>query len=529
MENIKNSKTNIDNIFTGLAFSLAFFMLWYRLRDSSLWYDETVEYWISKIMYGSMPLGMRDGTTNMYQRVIGTYQPPLYNFIMYFWLKIHDGELWFRLSGVFFGFLGTIGLFKSIKYITNTITANICVVIASFTYQLIYYYQECAEYSLMIACLCWFLYFFVKAIDNPNKKNIVFATVFAIFPIYSQYGSVFVVIPALILLLIHIILLKNKKNIFIITISYFVAFVFAAIPLIIFYLVPQITNQQSGVEHCLMLERNFFSEVFNGFVAVITCNFMSALFEKLIVVKIFCAILILGILTMFFIRIKITHKFMLILVIISYILYFFAVKTSYYAVAGGTVAGYYNRYSLFFIPIIIITLGVLIYNIFSNEYVLEHIVAPENLMYLRGVFIFLLTIYIYSNWVNKINVPRTKIVNQDARGAVNKWYEIGGFNYVTIVDGNLIEAFSFYERHHKLNDNYTEEKLKIDYTSTRDEREDFLRQNIDIENMSDTVFLIAYDYGDVSRLTSLDSCMMMYGYKRNVIFDNDVKLIEYDK
>lgn len=104
-------------------------------------------------MVGYLPykdMTYKDMTQNMYERIISTFQPPLYNLLMFVWLRISDSELWFRLAGVIFGFIGMIGIYRGIYNVTKSrITASITIVFCSFTYRLVYYWQECAEYCLV--------------------------------------------------------------------------------------------------------------------------------------------------------------------------------------------------------------------------------------------------------------------------------------------------------------------------------------------------------------------------------------------
>lgn len=63
-----------------------------------LWYDEAVEYYFSKFLTGPVPGS--PGTVNMMERILLTFQPPLYNVLMHFWLRFFDTEFMFRLAGI---------------------------------------------------------------------------------------------------------------------------------------------------------------------------------------------------------------------------------------------------------------------------------------------------------------------------------------------------------------------------------------------------------------------------------------------
>lgn len=97
---MKDNRQIIEEIVVGFAFTFFFLVTCYKLTNAPLWYDETIEYWYSKVMVGSLPWDSMNSVDshfeNMYQRIVSTFQPPLYNFLMYFWLKISSTEWWFR-------------------------------------------------------------------------------------------------------------------------------------------------------------------------------------------------------------------------------------------------------------------------------------------------------------------------------------------------------------------------------------------------------------------------------------------------
>ena len=135
--NIKDiDNKNRDYFLLGSVLILFILVTTYKLTNASLWFDETVEYWYSKVLVGTLPY---DSTkVNMYQRITSTYQPPLYNILMYFWLRISDSVWWFRFFGVVMGFIGMIGLYKGVcKAIDNSALASASVAFSAFVYTII--------------------------------------------------------------------------------------------------------------------------------------------------------------------------------------------------------------------------------------------------------------------------------------------------------------------------------------------------------------------------------------------------------
>ncbi len=95
----------------------------YKLTSASLWFDEAIEWRIS-VMSGK----------EMYDNIIQTYQPPLYNWLMHIWLNIHFSEFWFRLSSVLFGFIGCLGLYFSINKLVGWKCACLSVFFYTFSH-----------------------------------------------------------------------------------------------------------------------------------------------------------------------------------------------------------------------------------------------------------------------------------------------------------------------------------------------------------------------------------------------------------
>ena len=134
------------------SISIVYFIVaCYKLTYASLWFDEAIEFYYSSHLFSSfvpVPGGQdfpQDG--NMYQKIIVTFQPPLYNFLMFFWLKISDSEWWFRFAGVVAGYCGSIGIYKTVKQYCNWKWATLSMLTFFSIYHVLYFIQECAEYN----------------------------------------------------------------------------------------------------------------------------------------------------------------------------------------------------------------------------------------------------------------------------------------------------------------------------------------------------------------------------------------------
>ncbi|MDR1741967.1 MAG: hypothetical protein LBR38_09050 [Synergistaceae bacterium] len=137
-------------------------------------------------------------------RNTASYLPALAAFGIYFlittwqlthsslWLCIHDSEWWFRFAGVVFGFGGAVGMYRIILGRTGSAAWAAGAVIAyAFNVKLVYYYQECAEYSLMLGLLPWAVCFFLASLDEASPRNVGLFALFCVLAVYTQYGAAF--------------------------------------------------------------------------------------------------------------------------------------------------------------------------------------------------------------------------------------------------------------------------------------------------------------------------------------------------
>lgn len=444
-------KRQKELIVTGAAFTFFLLLACYKLTNASLWFDETIEYWYSKILVGNLPYAYAEagrGST-MYERIISTYQPPLYNILMYFWLKINDSEWWFRFFGVVMGFLAMIGIYKSVNKLSNPYLASLAVFFSSTIYKLVYFWQECAEYCLMLATLCWAIYFWIALLQKVDKRNIILFTIAAIFPVYSQYGAAFPVLGMILVATVVILLKKDKKDILIMSASYIIALVAAAIPLYFLFIKKQIIKQQGGAVGMptITFSDGFLKDIFNSIHTTFRDNLFPSYNDAS--VRIFLIIaLVLMIVSLIFGKIK-TVKWIILANIAAYFCYYLAVKAGLYSY--GQFGG---RYGLFFIPAWIILNFAIGIDIFSLLATASRTIFKWRLSDLRYIFIGVclcqVLCYAINSWTNDL---QDNWLKEDIRGVVNEWYEQDAYHSPTLVYYGADSGFAYYVRQ---NENYNE-------------------------------------------------------------------------
>ncbi len=339
-----------------------------QLTASGLWYDEAVEYFYSKYMTGTVPV--YGETKSMYERICSTYQPPLYNLLMYLWLLIFDTESTFRLAGVLTTFIGGLGIYYTIRKVTGYKWAIIGFFFYLSTYSVMYYALECAEYNLLLCMECWMMYFFVECIKNrqssKSKKSIVGLYIFSVLAIYSQYGAAFPV--ASIILVLTCIYIKNRNygNLrWLWGIGFFVIVV-AILPLWIWFLQIQMSHQENiSVSHSPVFVINVIYSFVISFVNNISWIFTFAQFSshRFSFQIVHIGLVIFLILTLIALWKKLYVLNALIAAsIVCWILFFVASACSYYAHnSWDEQLGCFNiingfRYVLFYVPLLVVTL-----------------------------------------------------------------------------------------------------------------------------------------------------------------------------
>lgn len=349
------------------------------------------------------------------------------------------------LFGVVMGFIGNLGIYKSVKKIGNRYIAAMAVMFSSCIYQLVYYWQECAEYCLMLGTLCWTIYLFFSVIEEQTTKNIILFTISAILPVYSQYGAVFPVLIMLFAAYIFVFIKKEKKGIIIISFSYIVAFVVAAIPLFFFFIKKQIENQQGGEIQAktLSFEGNIVKDFLSSFKIVVKWNLFSYYGDQFTVIFIIVAII--AIIVMFILSKNKYIKILGIVNVVTWILYYFAVKIGIYSY--GDFGG---RYSIFFLPLWIVTIFCFIID--GYEMLKVRCSGKFNCLkyYYAGICLCMVFCFIYLGWTLKIQNNWSK---ENMRDAVKKWISEGAVDSNTIVYYAGDSGFAYYLRQY---DGYTE-------------------------------------------------------------------------
>lgn len=435
------SKQNTWEYIWGLIGLVPFLVFTMKdLVTAPLWFDEGIEFFYSKYLFGQIPgISLLD---NMYQRIIATYQPPLYNVVLFLWLQISESESWFRFSSVLMGALGAVGLFSLFRRKISARFACLTMIIYSCIHQIIYYSLECSEYIMMLMFLFWMLYFYCECVENADIKYEMGYLIMAVLAIYSHYSAAFVIIPTAISILL---VLWKKQQLHLLKVQmfgYVLAVLFAGIPLLIFFLVPQLQNPDSTYSQRIIgsfeggnIFYDFFSQISKTF------RFISLESPNRFAGFIGLALIIFVILAGIYIwkgkRALVKH--LLTCSLGAWIIYYGLVRSGIYAYGE-----FLNRYCLSLLPIWMVTILLLLAEstqlfdgfISNNKYL-----NTVKKIYVAILLFFALGYCVYGS--HQINKHWQKM---DCRGVAATWISAEAWNEITFVDFNQNPSFTYYLR-----------------------------------------------------------------------------------
>jgi uncharacterized membrane protein len=492
--------------------------LW-KLNQTPIWQDEAMEF------YCSLPIkGAIRGVTqyeSMYERMAYIQQqPPLYNWIMCIWLKVNEGEWWFRFSSVVFGFGAVIGLYFVIKKLCNQRTAILSIFVFSSMYPVMYYIKEASEYSLLMMFMFWLIYSFVCVIDNKNTRNIIVFTILCVLNIYTHYGSAFVIIPMAIAVLVNCIKNKSIKELRTSLIAYTVAIISAGIPLFVFYVIPQAEHMRTagGTDKAIEITGgNIVTDFFNSIMCVLRWSMLdydrdAELFTPFMWILTF-ALLVSGMVV--FVRTKKrAYRYLALSSVFMYLIYYVIVKFNIYSYGW-----YGNRYNIFIIPIWFVLICVMAYEFIGLIKSCNNIKISKMAKIATIVTVMVAILYCCYG-VKRVNDHWGKM---DLRTVTTQWYSDEGYEIPTFVNYHQRYSFVYYMTH---NESYSEtmwdnvwcnENLdSLDYSD--EEWIDYLEKDVYPEGIPDRLYVISGQYDTI--VVALES----YGYSVEPIVDTTAKM-----
>ncbi len=142
-----------------LAFSLALRVLYLGSRE--IWYDDA----FSILLSGKTLSAIVSGTS------VDT-MPPLYYFLLHFWMLAGHGLVWIRLLNVFLS-LGVVGLlYGVVSALFDTQTGLWAALLAAISPFQIYHAQEVRMYTLLAFALLGYTWFFIRIWQHSKQESV---------------------------------------------------------------------------------------------------------------------------------------------------------------------------------------------------------------------------------------------------------------------------------------------------------------------------------------------------------------------
>lgn len=174
---------NKDSLFVYRALCLATILVGFAIRvhslgERSLWFDESMEYWVARSLLPDLLATVRRGLQD----------PPLYSMILHFWLKIGQNEFIMRFLSMIFSMGSILGAIVLSRVSLGRKASIITGALMAVSVPDIRFAQEVGQYALMSLALTWnitFLYLFFK---EKTWKWVALWSISGVIGVYSYYG-----------------------------------------------------------------------------------------------------------------------------------------------------------------------------------------------------------------------------------------------------------------------------------------------------------------------------------------------------
>lgn len=345
-----------DILFIIFSMTVFCFLCIHGLSNSALWGDEWVEYKVSQ-------LEVRNGV--MYDAIISNFQPPLYNFLMHFWLKISLNVLWFRSFNVVLCIITGICIFLTNTKLHGINIGCMSLILMAGCYEWVYCVQECSEYCLMLMFLAMAIMLFVYIDNDERLYKVILFVLASIGAMYSQYGAIFVVGPLLVVYFWKVICSKEIKKIVVTTIVYVIALITAAFPLYNYFAKIQIANNEISEHADAVVNIDIFKNLLVEFGNILCFFWHIESNDSFRIVRNILGITFLGLVVLFVTSYRKKgnniKSNLLMVFLLGYVAHYFLTVFQIYAmVHPNQSSGFMSRYSYFYIPLLMVVIPIIV-------------------------------------------------------------------------------------------------------------------------------------------------------------------------
>lgn len=157
------------------------FLRIYQLGAESVWLDEASTYFLSS-----------DTLSGIYEATKNDVHPPLYYFVVHFFLFDGRSEILLRFPSMVFGMLAIPVIYMLGSRLFSEKEGLISSFLLSISLAHIYYSQEARMYSMMVFLTLGSIFFFYAAIEDKRNTFWGLFVVFTVLNIYTHYFGFFI-------------------------------------------------------------------------------------------------------------------------------------------------------------------------------------------------------------------------------------------------------------------------------------------------------------------------------------------------
>lgn len=200
------SDNNKDRVLTYrfsviLILLVAFALRVINLATRSLWFDESMEYWVATSSLSQILPNVKQALQD----------PPLYSILLHFWLAIGHHEFSVRFLSLVFSLLGITAVILFSRLAFGKRASVAAGLLAALSVPDIRFAQEAGQYALMVFILSWNLLFLFLFIKRRNWKWGILWGLSSVLGIYSYYGTALTIIATSSISIVYIISKQQWK------------------------------------------------------------------------------------------------------------------------------------------------------------------------------------------------------------------------------------------------------------------------------------------------------------------------------
>lgn len=217
-------KINTRSVILIFIFTVGIILRVLFIGSREIAYDDAFSYFLSKSSLSNIVIGTAADT-----------MPPLYYFMLHFWMKIST-SLWFlRLFNVVINLMTAFLIYLITKELFNSKSATIAILLFLISPYQIYHSQELRMYALLLLGQVGYYYAFLKIFRSSEKQRFVWIIVAVVFGLMAMYSHNLGIIG---LVSINVILLFHRKK-HVIKSLFTVQFIILIFSIPWFYYLPQ--------------------------------------------------------------------------------------------------------------------------------------------------------------------------------------------------------------------------------------------------------------------------------------------------